>query len=130
MRETFRVEEVGRVVVGLEAERRARGERVMVEWGGVLTSCRRRREGVGMMWLERARGGGSGGEDGQGDAGVAGDTGGAGNRQETGHLIISLALTGGDANGECGADEGGCTGWRSGGKGRSWRRERREERLT
>ena len=58
MRETFRVEEVGRVVTvgGLGAERRARGERVMVEWGGVSTSCRRRREGVGMMWLERARG--------------------------------------------------------------------------
>ena len=28
----------------------------MVGWGGVLTSCRRRREGVGMRWLERARG--------------------------------------------------------------------------
>ena len=48
-RETFWVEEVGRVVVGLGAERRARGERVMVEWGGVSKSCRRRREEVGMM---------------------------------------------------------------------------------
>ena len=47
---------MGRVVVALGAERRARGERVMVEWGGVSKSCRRRREGVGMMLLERARG--------------------------------------------------------------------------
>ena len=38
------------------AERRARGERVMVEWGGVSKSCRRRRGRMGMMWLERARG--------------------------------------------------------------------------
>ena len=44
------------MVVGLGAERRARGEQVMVKWGGVLTSYRRRREGVEMMWLERARG--------------------------------------------------------------------------
>ena len=62
-------------------------------------------------------GGGPDGEDGQGDAGVAGDTRGAGNRQETGHLVISLALTGGDANGECGADEGGVPGGGRGGVG-------------
>ena len=37
-------------------ERRARGERVMVEWGGVSKSCRRRRGRMGMMWLEMARG--------------------------------------------------------------------------
>ena len=47
---------MGRVGVGLGEERRARGERVMVEWGGVSKSCRRRRGRVEMMWLERARG--------------------------------------------------------------------------
>ena len=41
---------------GVGAERRARREQGMVKWGGVSTSYRRRREGVGMMWLERARG--------------------------------------------------------------------------
>ena len=40
--------------------------------------------------------GGSEGEDGQG---CAGDARGAGNRQVTEHLAISLALTGGDAKG-------------------------------
>ena len=57
---------------------------------------------------------GSDGEDGQG---CAGDVREAGNRQVTEHLVISWALTGGDVNDECGADEGGVPGGGRGGVG-------------